>query len=169
MTALVGLGRPLMRVQQLSGMGPANHQVLAFVKKVFKPAKVRVVKPEAYEDADVLVCGDWRIHRDRTSEPGGDVLAGVLDRGRVPATLIYALLGKTELGRALKRRARGVSPVEGWRRVVKGGGRVIVLQLDRLGRARKPFTVVDAIAALATISPKHAVLWHDPAKPISAV
>jgi hypothetical protein len=152
-----------MKVLQIDEMGPASGEVTAFIKAVFKPARVKEVKCDRYKTSDVMVCGDWRVFNGAHSEPGGDVLARMLDAGEAPATLIYALLGSTELKRALTR-----NPADGWRRVIKAGGRVIVLQVDRISSWKKnPFTVEQAREALPTIAPKSAVLWHQPAKPLS--
>lgn len=152
-----------MKVVQIDEMGPASGEVSAFIKAVFKPAKVKAVRCDRYKTADVMVCGDWRVFNGAHSEPGGDVLARMLDAGEAPQTLIYALLGSTELKRAMKR-----NPADGWRRVIKAGGRVIVLQVDRIASYRKsPFMVEQAREALPTIRPKSAVLWHQPAKPLA--
>lgn len=155
------------RVVLLDDMGPVHHRVLAFVNAVFKPTPIKRIEAEAYKRADVLVCGDWRVrvHEGRTtSEHGGTVLAGLLDRGAPPTTLIYALLGKAELARAMRPRKQGVPAIEGWRRVVRAGGRVLVLEVGRWTARRRPFTAADALAAIPTIPAGKVVLWHDPTK-----
>lgn len=154
------------RVVMLDEMGPTGDNVLAFVEAVFRPAEVKRITPELVDGADVLVCGDWRANPHITNQHGGIALAEVLDRVPPPATLIYFLLGAGELSRAMRPRARGVPAIDGWRRIVDAGGRVIILQIRRM-EARKPFTPADAAEILPTIAPRTVVQWHEPHKPIA--
>ena len=157
------------RIIFLDEMGPVSNKAFDFVSTVFSPAKIALAAPEACPPADIWVCGDWRANRKKgiTNQHGGIALDELLSRLPPPQTLIYFLLGASELSRAMRPRIHGTPAVDGWRRITQAGGRVLILQIRAID-ARKPFTPEMAAEILPTIPRGSVVQWHQPNRPIEA-